>query len=366
MIGVRRSAGAMLALAGLIACGGCTASGRGPSGWSGPLTVRAARSSVRAVVYGNLAEMLPSVDLDPTLRTLLFGPEDTRPTPLRNPQGMTAAGAVLLVCDQGWPDVVAVSLASGRIWGWAGQDHTPRCPVDAAVDAEGRVYVADTTLGSVAVYDIEGKFLEVLPSPGGAFRPASLLASGGILYAGDIRGHTVRRFDITARTWLAPLAPPASHQPIVAPTGLAMTDAGVLLIVDAVQGQVLRADGSGQWLAPIGRPGRQAGEFVRPKQVCVTAGVIAVSDAGRQSILLFDTGGRFLTEVHEQSGWKGLALPAGLVALGGASAEAVETLLTARGWSGSDGYLVVSDSLGGAGLTLIGIDAGGGVARAGQ
>lgn len=359
----RGAAWLCLLLAGVPTFTGCSDAARGPSGWSGPLTVRGS-SGVRAVVYGNLAEMLPTIDVDPTLRTIIFGPEDTRPTPLRNPQGMTAGGAVLLVCDQGWPDVVAVSLASGRIWGWAGQDHRPRCPVDAAIDADGRVYVADTTLGSIAAYDIEGKFLEVLPSPGGGFRPASILVSGTTLYAGDIRGHTVRRFDLASRSWLAPLAPPATQKPIVAPTGLAMTDAGVLLVADAVQGQVARVDASGQWLAPIGKPGRQTGEFVRPKQVCIVAGVIAVTDAGRQSVMLFETSGKFLTEVHEQSGWSGFALPTGMVALSGASKEAIEALIDRQGWSRSDGYLVVSDSLGGAGLTLIGVDAGRGVARA--
>ena len=101
--------------------------------------------------------------------------------------------------------------------------------------------------------------------------------------------------------------------------------------------------------------------MVRPKQVsCTPEGIILVSDAGRQSVLVFDREGRYLTEVHERADlWRGWTLPTGMLTVApsalGSVEHAGETLRPAA-------FVIVSDSLGGESLTLLGIvtSAGGG------
>jgi DNA-binding beta-propeller fold protein YncE len=316
----------------------------------------------------------------------LYGPNDYGKLAVRNPQGMALLGNVLLVADQGLPDLVAIDLATGRSLPFTHPDHRPYCPVDVATDGQ-RVYVADAKAGRVIVYDPHGQRLEELAPPGAQplpvggpasstggrasrppsgspetppspaahpFRPVSVLTSANILYIGNVAGHNVERFDLTTRQWLDPLAPPADAKPLAAPTGLDMLPDGTLLIVDAVQGHVLRYTRDGQWLAPLGRPGRRAGEFVRPKHVAHTpSGLILITDAGRQSVLVFDADGRHLMELHEtDTHWRGFTLPTGVLALPPASLAPVFNQRNTP--PPADEYLLVSDELGAPGLTLVG------------
>jgi DNA-binding beta-propeller fold protein YncE len=316
-----------------------------------------ATSLPRIVVYGSMHDWLPRFDVTPALERWLYGPNDFGKTNLRNPQGMTLLGEQLLVCDQGSPDVIAIHLHSGRSLPWTNADYPPRCPVDISADETGRVYVADTTMQSVLVYDSNGRFLqELVPSsdPAQTFRPCAVLVTDHVLHIGNLGGYRVDRYDVNRGTWLSPLRPPRDSLSLIAPTGLSITPDGVLLIADALQSCVFRVDSDGQWLTPIGRPGREPGEFVRPKQVCCTpSGLMLVSDAGRQSVLVFDVRGRYVTEIHERAdGWPGLTLPMGLLAVPSDRLVGPEENI-ANGAVRT--AVIVSDSLGGTPLTLMGI-----------
>ncbi|MEP0843472.1 MAG: hypothetical protein HRF43_12285 [Phycisphaerae bacterium] len=338
-------------------CAGCMNAVTAPARFE-PVTLPNDQQVPRAVVYGNLMSLLPRYDATPALEMFLYGPGDYGKTALRNPQGMALIGDRLLVCDQGRPDVVAIDLRTGRSLPLTNADHRPRCPVAVAADEE-RVYVADTRSQCVAVYDPRGRLVEELtPSsgpvpanPAAGFRPASVLLHGGVLYAGNVGGRRVERYDLGARRWLDPLVPPAESPRLIAPTGLAVAADGTLLIADGVQGHVRRVGPDGRWLEPIGRPGRRPGELVRPKQVAATpSGRIVVADAGRQSLVVFDADGKLHLEVFGGNGpWPGFTLPAGVLALPADRAAA---------WTLSppaDDYLLVSDELGGTPLTLVGL-----------
>jgi len=313
----------------------------------------------RVVVYGDLRALLPVYDRTPLLDLFLYGPNDYGKTILRNPQGMSMLGGRLLVCDQGLSEIVAIDLADGKSLIWGDPDHRPRCPVAVSVDEQGCVYVADTTLQSVLRYGPDGRFIEELkPTDGSAeaFRPAAVLARNGLVYVGNVARHRIDRWDSSRRMWIEPLAPPPDSPPLVAPTGLAFTAEGVLLIADAVSARVLRSSPDGVWLKPIGRPGLQDGQFVRPKQVCVSGtGLILVADAGRQSVVVFDRNGKFVTEVREQPGaWSGMTLPAGLLALSPGQLSIPPREGDDAAQSPAE-YVIVSDLLGSDSLVLLGV-----------
>jgi hypothetical protein len=294
------------------------------------------------------------------LDEFLYGPTPVPNAWLRNPQGFTILQTRLLVCDQGYPDVISVNLETGVSAAWQDQSRPPRCPVAIAVGDNGMVYVADTTLRAVLVYLPGGGFVErIAPSDEAdrPFRPASLLAHRGILYIGNIGENRVDRWSTADRQWLTPIAAAPDGAGFVAPTGLAITRDEVLLIVDSIRARVFRLTAAGEWLEPIGRPGRGEGEFIRPKQVCVTpSGLIIVSDAGRQSVMAFTADGRFVTEIREQADeWRGFTLPAGLLSLPGDGLSALMAEGRPAPDPPPDEWIIVSDSLSAASLNVLGV-----------
>lgn len=353
---VKHACGAGMLLIG-IAVAGCAATDSMHSAKTAPFALPSHDVVPRVMVYGNLSTLLPHFEATPAIERFLYGPNDFGKTALRNPQGMTRCGDLLLVCDQGWPDIIAINLSTGQSRRWGDEEHHPRCPVDITTDEAGRIYVADTTLRSILIYAANQSFVRELKPPDEAFRPCAVLANANTIYIGNLESGRIDRWDSVKNEWLPPLSPPAVRQKIIAPTGLAVTPDGTLLIADSVQGAIFRVTAQGEWLSPIGKPGRGPGEFVRPKQVCCTSsGMILVTDAGRQSVLAFRADGAYITEIHEQpKTWIGFTLPAGILALRSNDLWWVNQCITEHGWSTSDEYVILSDALGGNSLTLIGI-----------
>ncbi len=325
----------------------------------------------RVVVLGGLGSILPKWNDTPALERFLYGPDpdQSATSGLRNPQGLAMLDGRLLVCDQGLPDVLVVDLQTGRSRGWSDVEKPPRCPVGIAVGADGRAYVADTTLRSVLVYGPNGRFIEELrPGERGrdATRPCGIAVHGGVVYVGDLISRSVERYDLARRSWRPAIGlPPESGGPLVSPTGIGVTPDGIVLVVDAVRGVVDRLAPDGGWLSPIGRPGRGPGQLVRPKQVCCTpSGLIFISDAGRQSVLVFRDDGRHLFEIDaSRGGWSGFSLPMGLTAIVGRGHAASGPAVSGRSatvepsvFGGEyEEYVIVSDTLGGEPLVVMGV-----------
>src|SRR3972149_3307309 len=91
-----------------------------------------ARMRLTSVFHSHVSH-LTSHFAAPALDDFLYGPVDDGHTILRNPQGMALAGTTLLVCDQGYQDVIGINLANGRSWSWADREHLPKCPVGITV-----------------------------------------------------------------------------------------------------------------------------------------------------------------------------------------------------------------------------------------
>jgi hypothetical protein len=83
--------------------------------------------------------------------------------------------------------------------------------------------------------------------------------------------------------------------------------------------------------------------------------LVFVSDAGRQSVQVFGESGNWVFEIAAKGpNWKGFTLPMGLVAVDAAVfSEAAE--FGAQAAAGAQDYVIVSDSLGGISLTLLGV-----------
>lgn len=359
---VRNKVRVVLTTAGILIAfaAGCAGNGRALPEWRALATFGDAQSVPKIVVYGDFAAHLPRFNPTPALDEFLYGPAPVPHSILRNPQGLTMLGDKLLVCDQGYPDIISLNLANGLSTGWEERDRAPRCPVAIDVGEDGTVYVADTTLRAVLIYDGNGRFIEQLVPPQQTnpyFRPSSVLLRDRILYIGNVGDHRVERWNLAERQWMSPIVPPADRTGFMAPTGLAMTSDNVLLILDSIRSRVFRFSPEGEWLKPIGRPGRLEGEFVRPKQMGITpSGLLFIADAGRQSVMVFTAEGDFLLELRERPDeWRGFTLPTGILPL---AADALD-VLAARGVAlpepKPDEWVIVSDTLNASSLNLLGV-----------
>lgn len=146
-----------------------------------------------------------------------------------------------------------------------------------AVDAEGRVYVADTGNARVVVFDPAGEPLAAFGAPGGGFRYVSgiALAPDGSVVAVDRDARAIQRFDRSGRALGRIDGSALFEQPVA----IAVAGDGDLLVVDRGRAEVLRLSPEGAVRFRAGRKGTGAGEFTQPAAVAVAAdGKVYVAD----------------------------------------------------------------------------------------
>lgn len=349
---------ALLLFLGLAPLAGCSSTGETAAPRLSPATFGDEQSAYTITGYGNLLSLLEPPARKTTLADFLYGPEEEEVRWFRTPQGMAISGTNLYVCDQSRPAVVQIDLVTGRRHSQIRRQDRPACPVDVTVGSD-RVYVADSSRGLVLEYDEGLRYLSAFTPKGSpSFKPAAVLVADGLLYAADLAERCVHIWDLRTRTWQAQLRPPGDRATMGAPSGLAVTRDGTLLIADALMGVIHRYAKDGQWLAPIGNRGREPGQLVRPIGVWQVAGdIILVADAAKQVINAYDGTGVFLYEIDRPAANGRWTLPCDVV-----SGPSLPPALSRIQESNSDhsiGWFLVSDTLGEFGVSLFIVTAGG-------
>jgi sugar lactone lactonase YvrE len=287
---------------------------------------------------------------------LVYGPDVGPPLiGLRNPQGVCVRGDEMLIADQGFPAVLRMGdprAAPTRV-----SVEPPPCPVDVAVDDQGRVFVADTTRRAVLQYSPDGRLERTItPTDGAAYRPASVLFTEGVLYIGDSAGHRVLRFDIDRDAWLEPLGSQIAGPPPIAPVGLARTESGELVIVDAVTGLIRLWNEQNGAVRDLGRTGRGPCEFVRPMHVATAGDLVFVTDAAKQSVIVLDLAGECLAEIGASPDDDAkFSLPSGIAKVPDGWHEALADVTGREPGCAVSQWLIVTDALGETPLRWIGV-----------
>ena len=253
----------------------------------------------------------------------------------------------------------AADLKPGRSW-WdriTGEDPPQKliAPMDVAVNADGRVFVADRDRQAVHSFDLSARRHELIGS-GVLQLPAAVAWGGGRLFVADAKlGHVfvwsparqqLARFDHTDLSRPAGLAydeqrgrlyvadPPSGKVLVLNDAGELMTSLPAengavtlgspthvvyrpalgLLVTDAVNSRVVRFDPDGAFAGTIGSLGDGAGNLALPKGVAVDSeGHIYVVDARFENVQLFDRAGRVLMAFGEEGTRTGqFNLPSGL------------------------------------------------------
>lgn len=349
---VRRSALLTALGASLIPWPGC-ATARGKHDAFGPrLLTRVSREEIAVEVYGGLIDPAAQATSQSTWEKILFGPRSSGQRWLRTPQGLTSNGEQLWVCDQGYPDVLKVSLQNGAVHNSTARAHRPTAPVAATRDDTGNLYVVDAARRSVLAFSMDGQLAEELTGPAAqsAFEPSAVAVRGHTLFIADRANQAIARYDLANKSWSSPLVSTRGPS-LVIPTGLAFTTDGVLLVTDGILGIIHRIDENGNSLEPFGRRGREQGQLMRPIGICTTpGGRIVVADAARQSVVIFDAAGQPVVDLHRGTdAWSGWTLPTGVACLAAMPQAMQDDVLQSRPGE----WIVVSDMLGKCGLTVL-------------
>lgn len=174
-------------------------------------------------------------------------------------------------------------------------------PHGLEVDSAGRLYVVDTFLKKVHVYDTKGNRYYTFPNQGTTFSSPIDLAidnKGGHIYVTDSTAAVVKIFKNNGTEFVGEI----KNRAIGRPTGIAINEkTNELLVLDTTKANILIFDLADYHLKGIiGSDGNAAGKFHYPTNIFVSGdGSIIVSDSLNFRIQVFAPDGEFITAFGE-------------------------------------------------------------------
>ena len=177
-----------------------------------------------------------------------------------------------------------------------GKERTERLrrPNGVVADAEGNVYVADSEIRTIFVFDLGKNTLRFL-GMGTVAGPIGLAMDNkrGILFVSDSRLDKVFGFNKTTGDIVLSLGGPGEFKN---PSGLAYDDQRDRLYVADTQNHVIKVfDRDGKLLFNIGTRGTENGEFNFPSYIALDRnGRLYVVDSFNFRVQIFDTNGKFV------------------------------------------------------------------------
>lgn len=243
----------------------------------------------------------------------IAGPEDER---MLRPFGVSAHPEKLCVAD---PSAQAVHLFDRKAQRYRKVSTAGRTrlvsPVGVAIGPNDNIYVTDSVLGKVFVFNASGRFVREI-ADGGLARPTGIAvdAQRARLYVVDSVAGRVVAFDLDGtrlnqfgRTGTGP-------GEFNRPTHVAVNSKGDVYVVDTLNHRVQTFTPEGAFLSSFGRLGNGTGDFASPKGAAMDdKGRVYVVDALFDAVQIFDPGGRLLLALGRQGNKKGeFWLPAGI------------------------------------------------------
>lgn len=203
-----------------------------------------------------------------------------------------------------------------RLWGGAGAATLER-PTGITVDAEGNLYVADAAQRRVVRLHPDGRYDRAYGRAGELARPAGLAVNDdrGLLYVADTGGHRVAVFDVeTTKKRFDIGKRGGADGEFNFPTNLALDRVGNVYVMDTFNFRVQVFGPDGAFHSKFGQNCDMPGCFSRSKGIAVDSeGHVYVADAAFNVVQIFDREGRLLLTFGGAGHGPGqLWLPAGL------------------------------------------------------
>lgn len=232
---------------------------------------------------------------------------------LEQPYGIAMHAGKMYVADTGAGGLAifdmekkAFSLMQG-----AGNGRMKR-PINVRIDTDGTKYVTDTQRDQILVFDKNDRFVTAFGNSA-LFRPVDVAVGPDRLYVTDLRNHQVHILDKKTGNPLAKFGKAGSSEgELFHPTSISLSPEGDLYVADTSNYRVQRFTVDGKHVQTIGEVGSAPGSFARPKGVAVDrSGRIYVGDAAFENVQIFDKSGKLLLYFGQPGeGQEGLNLPA--------------------------------------------------------
>ncbi len=222
---------------------------------------------------------------------------------LIRPTGVAANEQSIYVADPGAQALWIFDLQAGRFRRIPATDNQFLVsPVAISLGLKNRIYVADSYLAKVFIYDTEGKPIGTIADPN-LKRPAGIAydASRDRLYVADSAAHRIWIFAGDGRPLGAIGRQGTGNGEFNRPTYIAVDRAGTLYVTDSLGFRLQMFNADGSFMGLFGRHGDTSGDFAMPKGVAVDSeGHIYVVDALFDAVQIFDRHGQYLLTFGER------------------------------------------------------------------
>ena len=190
-------------------------------------------------------------------------------------------------------------------------------PVGVALDENGLIYVSDSELNRIFVYEPKKRKLVRTIGEAGQFHRLTGIAYDPKLrrlYAVDTAANNVSVFDLSGKRLTTFGQRGSQDGELNFPTHITIDSEDTLYITDSMNFRVQLFDADGKFLGKLGRLGNTLGSFSKPKGVAVdSSGHIYVVDGIYDTIQIFDRKGELLLNFGQAGEKEGdFWLPAGI------------------------------------------------------
>jgi len=187
-------------------------------------------------------------------------------------------------------------------------------PIGISSDTNGDIFLSDSVLKRVMVFDRNGRYLRDIGRPDIFLRPAGIAIDPDRVYVVDTHAHHVVVFDKKTGGMLFRFGQNGIEKgEFNYPTNIFIKD-GILYIMDSMNFRVQIFSRDGDFLSSFGKLGDGSGDFSKPKGIAVDSeGHIYVSDAHFDTVQIFNRDGTLLLGFGNTGRKEGeMMLPAGV------------------------------------------------------
>lgn len=234
-----------------------------------------------------------------SLKSRLLGGGEAVPA-LEKPYGVAAStdGQRIYVTDTRLQAVMVFDLQANTLRPFRIDAQTRLVsPIEVRLDSRNNVYVTDSAQGRVNIYSSQGRTIASLGKAEGLQRPTGLAVDEqrGHVYVCDTVAARIVVYGLDGTFIRAFGERGAGAGQFNFPVNLALDKQGNLYVVDTGNFRVQRFSPQGEYLSSFGRAGDSFGAITRPKGIALDSeGHVYLADAAFNNFQIFDLNGNIM------------------------------------------------------------------------